>query len=164
MESRDCLDVGVVGLASKFNRPTDLTGEAVELMVGQDSLSFETTAMEKLLQWSKGRGPGRARKRRFTDTDSSPRVARPNGMGTNGPRELAERKMGAPKVSRSMMVRRVAREGSSLGSARRRGNRKEELAKPEMRNDEQGFAGHHASEVRIVEGDRIDDGRKLVGS
>ena len=164
MERRDGLDVGVIGLTSKFDRPADLTGEAVELMVGQDSLSFETTAMEKLLQRSKGRGPGRARKRRFADTNPSPRVARPNSVGTSGPRELAEREMDAPKVSRSVMVRRVAREGSSLGSTRRRGNRKEELAKPEMRNDEQGFAGHHASKVRIVESDRIDDGRKLMGS
>ena len=85
-------------------------------------------------------------------------------MGTSGPRELAEREMDAPKIGRSMMMERVAREDGSIGSDRRGGNGKEELAKPEVRNDKQGFAGHHASEVRIVEGDRIDDGRKLVGS
>jgi hypothetical protein len=151
-------------LTSKFDSSADLTGEAVELMVGQDSLSFEATAMEKLLQRSKGRAPGRARERRFANTNPSPRVARPNSVGASGPRELAEREMDAPKVSRSVMMRRVAREGSSLGSTRRKRNRKEELAKPEVRNDKQGFAGHHASEVRIVEGDRIDDGLKLLGS
>jgi len=116
------------------------------------------------LQWSKGRGPGRARKRGFTDTDPSPRVARPNGMGTSGPRELAEREMDAPKVSRSVMVRRVAREGSSLRSTRRKRNRREELAKPEVRNDKQGFTGHHASEVRVVKSNRVGDAGKLVGS
>ena len=110
------------------------------------------------------RGPGRARKRRFTDTNPSPRVARPNGMGTNGPRELAERKMDAPKIGRSMMVERVAREEGSIGSNRRGGNGKEELAKPEVRNDKQGFTGHHASEVRIVKSNRVGDAGKLVGS
>jgi len=77
---------------------------------------------------------------------------------------MAEREMDAPKVNRSVMVRRVAREGSSLRSTRRKRNRKEELAKPEVRNDKQGFAGYHASEVGVVEGDRVDDGPKLLSS
>ena len=106
-------------------------------------------------------GPGRARKRRFTDTNPSPRVTRPNGMRANGPRELTEREVDAPKIGRSVMVERVAREEGSIGSNRRGGNGKEELAKPEVRKDKQGFAGHHASEARIVKSDRVDDGRKL---
>jgi len=44
------------------------------------------------------------------------------------------------------------------------GNGKEELAKPEVRNDKQGFTGHHASEVRIVKSNRVGDAGKLVGS
>jgi hypothetical protein len=77
---------------------------------------------------------------------------------------MAEREMDAPKVSRSVMVKRVAREGSSLRSTRRKRNRKEKLAKPEVRDDKQGFAGYHASEVGVVEGDGIDDGPKLLSS
>ena len=110
------------------------------------------------------RGPGRARKRGFTDTNPSPRVTRPDGMGTSGPRELTERKVDAPKIDRSVMVERVAREEGSIGSNRRGGNGKEELAKPEVRNDKQGFTGHHASEVRIVKSNRVGDAGKLVGS
>ena len=72
--------------------------------------------------------------------------------------------MDAPKISRSMMVGRVAREDGSIESDRRGGNGKEELAKPEVRNDKQGFAGHHASEVRFVKSNRVDDGSQLVGS
>jgi hypothetical protein len=77
---------------------------------------------------------------------------------------MAEREMDAPKVDGSVMVKRVAGEGSSLRSTRRKRKRKEKLAKPEVRDDKQGFAGYHASEVGVVEGDGIDDGPKLLSS
>jgi len=77
---------------------------------------------------------------------------------------MAKREMDAPKVDRSVIMERVAGEGSSLRSTRRKRQRKEKLAKPEVRDDKQGFAGYHASEVGVVEGDGIDDGPKLLSS
>jgi hypothetical protein len=48
---------------------------------------------------------------------------------------MTKREMGAPKIERSAMLGRVASEGSSLDRAGRKGQREEELAEPEMRDD-----------------------------
>ena len=107
---------------------------------------------------------GRARERGFADTDPSPRVTRPDGMRASGPRELTDREMDTPKIDRSEMVGRVARDEGSVGNNRRGGNGEEELTKPEVRDDKKGFAGYHASEVRVMKSDRVDDAGKLVSS
>jgi hypothetical protein len=77
---------------------------------------------------------------------------------------MAEGEVDTPKFNRSEMMEGVAEEGSSLEGRRRKRERDEELAKPEVRDDKQGFAGYHASEVGIVEGDGIDDGPELLSS
>ena len=77
---------------------------------------------------------------------------------------MAKRELDAPKVDRSVMMKRVAGEGSSLRSTRRKRQRKEKLAKPEVRDDKQGFAGYHAPEVGVMEGDGSEDGPKLLSS
>ena len=107
-------------------------------------------------------GPSRTRERGFADTDPGPRVTRPDGMRASGPRELTNREMDAPKIGRSVMLGRVADEGSSLQRTGREGQREEKLAKPEVRDDKKGFAGYHAPEVRVMEGDGSENGPKLL--
>ena len=85
-------------------------------------------------------------------------------MSAGSPREMAEGEVDTPKCNRAEMMEGVAEEGSSLEGRRRKRERDEELAKPEVRDDKQGFAGYHASEVGVVEGDRVSDGPKLVSS
>jgi hypothetical protein len=85
-------------------------------------------------------------------------------MRASGPRELTNREMDTPKIDRSVMVGRVARDEGSVGNNRRGGNGEEELTKPEVRDDKKGFAGYHASEVRVMKSDRVNDAGKLVSS
>ena len=107
--------------------------------------------------------PGRARERGFADTDPSPRVTRPDGMRASGPRELTKRKVNAPKIDRSVMVKGVAKNESSIGGSRGGGDGEEELAEPEVRDDKQSFARNHALEVRVMKSSRVDDAGELVG-
>jgi hypothetical protein len=106
----------------------------------------------------------RARERGFADTDPSPRVTRPDGMSASGPRELTKRKVNAPKIDRSVMVKGVAKNESSIGGSRGGGDGEEELAEPEVRDDKQSFARNHALEVRVMKSSRVDDAGELVGS
>ena len=110
------------------------------------------------------RGPSRTRERGFADTDPGPRVTRPDGMRASGPREQTNREMDTPKIDRSVMVGRVARDEGSVGNNRRGGNGEEKLTKPEVRDDKKGFAGYHASEVRVMKSNRVNDAGKLVSS
>ena len=109
-------------------------------------------------------GPSRTRERGFADTDPGPRVTRPDGMRSGGPRELTDREMDTPEIDSSEMVGRVARDEGSIGNNRGGGNGEEELTKPEVRDDKESFARYHASEVRVMKSDRVDDARKLVSS
>ena len=109
-------------------------------------------------------GPSRTRERGFADTDPGPRVTRPDGMRAGGPRELTDREMDTPEIDSSEMVGRVARDEGSIGNNRGGGNGEEELMKPEVRADKKGFAGYHASEVRVMKSNRVNDAGKLVGS
>ena len=56
-------------------------------------------------------------------------------MGASGLRKMAKRKMGAPQIKRSAMLERIASENSSPERAGRGGQREEELAEPEVRDD-----------------------------
>ena len=109
-------------------------------------------------------GPGRTRERGFADTDPGPRVTRPDGMRASSPRELTDREMDTPKIDRSVIVWGVARDKSSIGGNRGGGNGEEELAKPEVRDDKKSFARYHASEVRVMKSDRVNDAGNLVSS
>ena len=111
-----------------------------------------------------GGGASRARERGLADTYAGPWVARPNSMSASGSRELTERKVNAPKIDRSLMVKGVAKNESSIGGSRGGGEGEEELAEPEVRDDKQSFARNHALEVRVMEGSRVDDAGELVGS
>ncbi len=44
------------------------------------------------------------------------------------------------------------------------GQREEELAEPEVRDDKQGFARYHAPEIRVIESDGSEDSPKLLRS
>ena len=83
-------------------------------------------------------------------------------MGAGGLRKMTKREMGAPKIERSAMLERIASESSSPERAGRGGQREEELAEPEMRDDEQGFASYHAPEIRVMEIDGSKDSPKLL--
>ena len=83
-------------------------------------------------------------------------------MGASGLRKMTKREMDAPKTERSAMLGRVAGEGSSIDRTGRKGQREEELAEPEVRNDKEGFAGYHAPEIRVMEGDGSEDSPKLL--
>ena len=109
-------------------------------------------------------GTSRTRERGFADTDPSPRVTRPDGMRASGPRELTKRKVNAPKIDRSVMVKGVAKNESSIGGSRGGGDGEEELAEPEVRDDKQSFARNHALEVRVMKSSRVHDAGELVGS
>ena len=95
--------------------------------------------------------------RSFTDPNGSPRVARPDGMGTGGLRQMSKREMSAPKIERPTMLNRVAGELRPPEGAGVAEQRIEEFAKPEVRNDEEGIGRHHALELGVVEMDRSED-------
>ena len=65
-----------------------------------------------------GRGASRTRKRGLANTYAGPWVARPDSMSASGSRELTERKVNAPEIDRSLMVKGVAKKESSIGGSR----------------------------------------------
>jgi hypothetical protein len=83
-------------------------------------------------------------------------------MGASGLRKMAKREMSAPKVERSAMLKGIASESSSPKRAGRGGQREEELAEPEMRDDEKGFASNHAPEIRVMKIDGSKDSPELL--
>ena len=85
-------------------------------------------------------------------------------MGASGLREMTKREMDAPKVNRSAMLGRIAGEGSSLQGTGREGQREEELAKPKVRDDKEGFARYHAPEIRVMKGNGSENGPKFLSS
>ena len=83
-------------------------------------------------------------------------------MGASGLREMTKREIDAPKIDRSVMLGRVAGEGSSLRGTGKKGQREEKFAKPEVRYDKEGFAGYHAPEIRVMEIDGSKDSPELL--
>ena len=109
-------------------------------------------------------GAGRTRERGLADTDPGPRVARPDGMRSGGPRELTNREMDTPEIDSSEMVGRVAIEKGSIESNRGGGNGEEELTEPEVRDNKESLTRYHASEIGVMKSDRVNNAGKLVGS
>jgi hypothetical protein len=62
------------------------------------------------------------------------------------------------------MVGRVAIEKGSIESNRGGGNDKEELTEPEVRDSKESLTRYHASEIGVMESDRVSNAGKLVGS
>ena len=109
-------------------------------------------------------GSSRTRERGLADTDPGPRIARPDGMRSSGPRKLTNREMDTPEIDSSEMVGRVARDEGSIESYRGGGNGEEELTEPEVRDNKESLTRYHASEIGVMESDRVSNAGKLVGS
>ena len=102
--------------------------------------------------------------RSFADPDGSPRVARPDGMGTGGLGQMSEREVDTPKIEGPTMLDRVAGESRPPKEAGVAEQGIEKFAKPEVRNDEEGIGRHHALELRVMESDGSEDSPKLLRS
>jgi hypothetical protein len=91
-----------------------------------------------------------SRGRRLADTDTSPRVAGPDGVSASGVRKMTEREMDMPEISRTTVLRGPTDEDSPLPRGGRGRQREEKLAKPNVRNNEESIASHHATEIWVI--------------
>ena len=132
------------------------------MLMGENSLFLEAAAVEKLLQRGEGRVPAGSRGRRLAHPNPSPRVTGPDGVSASGVREETEREVDMPKSSRTSMLRGAANEDDPLPISQGGTQREEKLAEPKVRNDKEGFAGYHAPEIRVMEGDGGENGPKLL--